>query len=51
MEFLYFYFLNTDFSFTVCNIHLKLYEHALNILIERSMSQNFDLGPGFIFMM
>ena len=44
------FILNTDFSFTVCNIHLKLYEHVQNILLEGSLSQNFDLGPGFIFM-
>ena len=47
---LYFYFLNTDFSFTVCNINLKLYEYAQNVHLEGSVSQNFDLGPGFIFM-
>ena len=51
MDFLHFYFLNTDFSFTACTIHLKLYGYVQNIPSERSVSQNFDLGLGFIFMM
>ena len=48
--FLYFYFFNTDFSFTVHNIHLTLYGYVQNVLVEGSVSQNFDLGPSLIFM-
>ena len=44
------FFLNTDFSFTVYNIYLRLYGHVQNVLVEGSVSQNFYLGPSFIFM-
>ena len=50
IDFLNFYFLNIDFSVTVCNIHLKLSGCVQNVLIEGRLSQNFDLGPSFIFM-
>ena len=43
-------FFNTDFSFTVHNMHLKLYGYVQNVLVEGSISQNFDLRPSFIFM-
>ena len=50
MDFFKFYFLNTDFSLTIRYIHLKLLRYIQKISFEGSVSQNFDLGPGFIFM-
>ena len=36
-------------SITVWNIHIKLYGCVQNIPLEGILSQNFDLGFGFIF--
>ena len=50
LTFFYFFFLNIDFSFTICDIHPKLFGYVQNIALEGRVSQNYDLGPGFIFM-
>ena len=50
IDFFHFYFLNTDFSFTICNINIKLEGYIQNIPPEGSVSQNFELGSCFICM-
>ena len=45
-----FYFLNTDFSFTILNLHMKLEEYLNNVLPERSVSHFVHLGCCSIFM-
>ena len=42
-------FLNTGFSFIICNIHIQLWEHLNNVADERSVSQFFLFRPWFIF--
>ena len=51
MRYFYFYFLNMDISVTIQVILLKLSMCDPNILLEGSMSQNFDLGYSFCFML
>ena len=39
-----------DISVTIYNIDLESSVSILNVLLEGSMSQIFDLGPSFYFM-
>ena len=48
--FFYFYFLNLNFSRIIDVILLKSVGRNGNILIEGTVSQNFDLGPSFYFI-
>ena len=50
MDIFNFYFLNTDFSFVIDNMLMKLWEYLHNIHFEGNVSHFLDLGPGFIFM-
>ena len=43
--FFYFYFLKVDNSLIIHDPELKLFICIENIVIEGSMSQNFDIGP------
>ena len=43
-------FLNSDFSLNKESNVTKLIGHVLCITPERSVSQNFDIGLGYIFM-
>ena len=47
----HFYFLNKDFSLNIVVNVLKSFTDVKNILIEGSVSQIFDLGLGFYFML
>ena len=44
------YFLNKDISVNIPSIFLNYFIHADEGHLEGSVSQNFDLGPGFYFM-
>ena len=44
------YFLNKDTSLTKALIYLKTWIYISEICLEGSVSQNFDLGPSFCFM-
>ena len=44
-------FLNTDISMTTQDIAMKFCMATLHINCEGSMSQIFDLGPSFDFML
>ena len=44
-----FYFLNVDISLTMHDPTLKLYMCTKNIVLEGTVSQIFDRGPGSIF--
>ena len=46
-----FYFLNKDFSFTIMNFYTKFLPGVENILTQGSVSQNFDLGFCYFFIM
>ena len=48
--FFHFYFLNQDFYFTIIPPTLLLCDRIGNILLEGTVSQNFNLGPSFYFM-
>ena len=43
-------FLNKDFSVTIAHRPFKFETCILDIQMEGSMSQNFDIGPSFHFM-
>ena len=43
--FFYFYFLKVDNSLIIHDPELKLFICIENIVIEGSISQNFDIGP------
>ena len=45
-----FYFLNMDISLNIYTLVITLYTGALNIPLERTVSQISYLGPGFHFM-
>ena len=49
-DFFHFYFLNMNISVNIHPFDPKLSVCNPNILLEGSMSQNFDLGPTFDFM-
>ena len=49
-HFLYFYFLNKDFSLTIGVNVLRFSTDVRNIHIEGSVSQIFDLGLSFCFI-
>ena len=44
MIFFQFYFLNTDFSITILDCHMKLEEYLHNVPLEGSVSHYFHLG-------
>ena len=44
------YFLNKDISLTKALIYLKTWIYICEICLEGSVSQNFDLGLSFCFM-
>ena len=44
-------FLNSNFSINTCSIPFKFLEYDVYSLLEGSMSQNFDLGPSYFFML
>ena len=48
--FCHFYFLNMNISLNIYTLAIKFYTGVLDILLEGSVSQIFDLGPGFYFM-
>ena len=41
--------LNTDFSFTILNLHMKLEEYLNNVLLEGSVSHFFSFRSLFNF--
>ena len=45
-QFFNFYFLNVDIFLIIKITNLKFYMHIKNITVERTVSQNFDVGPG-----
>ena len=47
LEDLYIIFLNSDFSFNIRSIPTKFLGDILYNTPEGSVSQNFDLGPGY----
>ena len=47
----YFYFLNSEFSFNNPSIITKFLQENLKTLPEGSVSQNFDLGSRYFFML
>ena len=48
--FFHFYFLNMDISLNIYTLVIQFYTEILNIPLEGTVSQIFDLGPGFYFM-
>ena len=48
--FFHFYFLNMDILLNIYTLVIQFYTEILNIPLERTVSQIFDLGPGFYFM-
>ena len=44
-------FSNSHFSINIWSISSKFLGNLLQYLFEGSMSQNFDLGPGYFFML
>ena len=50
-HFFHFYFSNNDFSFTINSLSTKIFLLIKNILMQGSMSQNFDSGFCYFFMM
>ena len=46
MIFLNFYFFNVNSSLTMHDPELKLSIYVENIVAERTVSKNFDIGPG-----
>ena len=44
------YFLNGDVSLNILFLYMKFYILILHIVIEGTVSQNFDLGPSFHFI-
>ena len=50
-NFSHFYFLNMNFSFTINSLYTKLFLVIENIHTQGSVSQNFDLGFCYLFMM
>ena len=44
-------FSNSDFSVDIALICFKFLRYVLHSHPERSVSQNFDLGPGYFFML
>ena len=48
--FFHFYFLIQDFLLNTGNTFSQIYMSIHNIHIEGTVSQNFDIGPSFIFM-
>ena len=44
-------FLNIDISVNICSIIAKSLENVVYRLLEGIMSQNFDLCPGYFFML
>ena len=44
-------FLNSDFSLNISSIFAKFLENVFYSLPEGSVSQNFDLGPSYFFML
>ena len=50
-NFSYFYFLNMNFLFTIYSLYTKLFLVKENIHTQGSVSQNFDLGFCYFFMM
>ena len=49
LHLLYFYFFNWNFSLILRSTLLELYGYIKNILIEGTVSQNFDVGLSFYF--
>ena len=50
MNFLNFYFLNVDISVTMHDLNLRLYRCIQYIAVEGTVSQIFDIGPSFFFL-
>ena len=50
-HFFHFYFSNNNFSFTINSLSTKLFLVINNIHMQGSVSQNFDLGFCYFFMM
>ena len=48
--FFHFYFLNMDISLNIYTLVIKFHTYILNIPFKGTVSQIFDLGPGFYFM-
>ena len=48
--FFHFYFLDMDISLNIYTLVMKFYTGVLNILLEGTVSQIFNLGLGFYFM-
>ena len=48
--FFYFYFLNVDISLIMHDPHLKFYICITNIVVEGTVSQIIDIGPGSFFI-
>ena len=46
-----FYFLNSEFSFNNLSIITKFLQEDLKTLPEGSVSQNFDLGSRYLFIL
>ena len=44
-------FLNMDISLTMAHIFLKTCIHVVEVCLEGSVSQNFDIGLSFSFML
>ena len=51
LQFFYIKFLNSDISVDKALNVTKLIGYLLCILLEGSVSQNFDLGPGYFLML
>ena len=48
---LYVVFLNSAFLLDIPSIFIKLAGNVFYDILEGSMSQNLDLGPGYFFML
>ena len=48
--FLNFYFLNVDISLFMHDLKRKLYICIENIAVKGTVSQNFEIGPGSLFI-
>ena len=44
------YFLNMDFSLILTLMCMKIFIHSAEICFKGSLSQNFDIGLSFCFM-
>ena len=44
-------FSNSDFPVDIASICVKFLLYVIHSSLEGSLSQNFDLGPGYFFML